>query len=168
MSKGIERSTHISNPEETHPRVRYYAGKMVKAYDAHHPRDLSHRGLHPRTVIDLDQRSHFIVRKYDGFERGEEFLINRLELNKDHNVSFVCEFKRVDNRNGRYMYEVWNSGGIVGNMWGENLHTFDLVIARLFYQDPEIERLTKGSGMDKSVEALFSDKAEFGKTHKHQ
>jgi len=53
-------------------------------------------------------------------------------------------------------------------MWGENLHTFDLVIARLFYQDPEIERLTKGSGMDKSVEALFSDKAEFGKTHKHQ
>ena len=169
MPSRTELSADVQIPgEETHPSVRYFAGKMVKAYEAHHSRDYSPRSLHPRTVIDLDKRSHLIVKKYDGFESGEEFLIDRLELSKGNHISFVCEFRRVSNRNGHYMYEVWSPERKVGNMWGEDLDSFDLVIAGLFHKDPEIERLTKGSGMDESVRDLFMQKAEFGKSHRPQ
>lgn len=154
------------NPKEARPRVRYYAGKKVKAYEGHPSMESVLRGLHPRTVIELDEKSHLVVKKFDGFERGEEFLIDRLELTKNRHTTTVCEFKRVYDPKERYLYQVWNQEGLVGNMWGEDLDTFDLTIASLFYHDPAMEQKTAGSGMDNQVEELFRHAAQIGKIHR--
>lgn len=144
---------------QPHKRITYYAGRKIKSYDAHYISDLHPRSLHPRTVIDLDDQSHFTVKKFDGFETGEEYLIDRLDITRDHHTRFVCAFNRTSNANGLYNYQVWSPKILVGNIWGVNIDSFDLVIAKLFHTDSEIEKLTQGAGMDKSVEDLIRQAA---------
>lgn len=147
--------TNTSERGLPHRQITSYADGKVKSFDAHDRKDLHPRSLHPRTLIDIDGASHFTVKKFDGYESSEANLLDLLEITRGHHARLVCGFIRSGVEDGLYIYDVWSPEEKVGRIWGEDLHRFDLIIARLFHPDPEIIALTQKSGMDKTVEKLI-------------
>nr|MBI5455772.1 hypothetical protein [Candidatus Levybacteria bacterium] len=142
MLNSIERQVIIPEMHRTSDGsvMETYGGrKEVKVYGGHHP----------RTTIDIhDFNTHIIINKFGPFEFNKIGEVDDVLVRKGHHKSkFAIAF--VDKKDGGpYDYDVWSSEGKIGQASGKRL---DLLIASLFYDDPELNTLIQDANMDDQV-----------------